>query len=157
MTDAGAPAPAPKRLSTWQSLRTALGNRRVASVALQSFASGLPLGLVWIAIPSWLKYEQLDIRTIGYFSLAQAPWNFKFLWAPLMDRFVPPLGLGRKRSWMLVMELVLVAAISALAVTALEPDIAKIFVLGVLIAFASASLDIVVDGYAVEALERDEQ
>ena len=144
------------RPGTWKSLRLALGNRRIATVALQSFASGLPLGLVWIAIPAWLKYQGADIRTIGLFSLAQAPWNFKFLWAPLLDRYSPPF-LGRKRSWMLLMELALIASIAALAVEALDPNVSRVFVIGLLIAFSSASLDVVVDGYAVESLEKDEQ
>ena len=74
---------------------------RLASVALLSFSSGLPLGLVWIAIPTWMASVGVDIRVIGLFSLAQAPWTFKFLWAPLMDRYPLPL-LGRKRGWILI-------------------------------------------------------
>ena len=66
-----------------------------------SFASGLPLGLVWIAIPAWMAREGVDIKVVGLFTLAQAPWTFKFLWSPLMDRYPPPF-LGRKRGWILV-------------------------------------------------------
>ena len=148
---------ATEKPGTFASLKLAFGNKRLAAVALQSFASGLPLGLVWIAIPAWLKYMGADIRTIGLFSLAQAPWNFKFLWSPLMDRFSPRIAaLGRKRAWMFVTELALVVGIATLSFVALDPNIALVFVLGVVIAFASASQDIVIDGYAVEALEKDE-
>src|SRR5262252_8208809 len=91
----------PKRAGTLESLRAALSSRRIGAVALQSFASGLPLGIVWISLPAWLTYRGVDIKTIGLFSLAQAPWTFKFLWSPLMDRYSPPF-LGRKRGWMIV-------------------------------------------------------
>ncbi len=144
-----------KRLGTWESLKVAFANPRLRAVALQSYASGLPLGLVWIALPAWLKYRNVDIRTIGLFSLAQAPWNFKFLWAPLMDRWSPKF-LGRKRSWMVLSELLLVASIAWLAHEANDPHITVVFLLALLIAFASASQDIVIDGYAVEILEKDE-
>src|SRR5262249_51280635 len=78
------------RVSTLESLRRSFGSWRVGAVVLQSFSSGLPLGLVWIALPAWLKYRGVDIKTIGLFTLAQAPWTFKFLWAPLMDRYRLP-------------------------------------------------------------------
>jgi len=89
------------KLSTWQSLRAVTRNWRLLSVALLSFSSGLPLGLVWIAIPTWLKQEGIDIKVVGLFSLAQAPWSFKVLWSPLMDRFQLPVA-GRKRGWILL-------------------------------------------------------
>ena len=68
----------------------AMRSTRTAAVVLQSFASGLPLGLVWVAIPDWMRDIGIDIRVVGLFTLAQAPWTFKVLWAPLMDRYVPP-------------------------------------------------------------------
>ena len=78
-----------KRVGTMASLRAALSSRRIGAVTLQSFSSGLPLGLVWIALPAFLTYRGVDISTVGLFSLVQAPWSFKFLWSPLMDRFGP--------------------------------------------------------------------
>jgi PAT family beta-lactamase induction signal transducer AmpG len=68
----------------------AMRSKRTAAVVLQSFASGLPLGLVWVAIPDWMRDIGVDIRVVGLITLAQAPWTFKVLWAPLMDRYVPP-------------------------------------------------------------------
>ena len=73
---------------------------RTAAVSLLSFSSGLPFGLVLIAIPDWLRTTGVDIRVVGMVTLAQAPWTFKILWSPLMDRYAPPwmgtqTGLGR--------------------------------------------------------------
>jgi PAT family beta-lactamase induction signal transducer AmpG len=144
------------RPGTIASLRAALGSRRLAAVTLQSFSSGLPLGLIWIALPAWLTYRGVDIKTIGLFSLAQAPWTFKFLWAPLMDRYRLPM-LGRKRSWMIVSQIFLFAGIALLASQAADPSVALVATLAVFIAFWSASQDIAIDGYAVEVLERQEQ
>jgi len=144
-----------KRVSTAQSLRAAFSSWRVGAVVLQSFSSGLPLGLVWIALPAWLKYRGVDIRTIGLFTLAQAPWTFKFLWAPLMDRYAPPF-LGRKRSWMLLFQILIAGGLLLLARQAAAPTVAVVAALAVFIAFCSASQDIAIDGYAVEVLEKSE-
>ncbi len=132
-------------------------SRRIGAVTLQSFSSGLPLGLVWIALPAFLTYRGVDIKTVGLFSLAQAPWSFKFLWSPLMDRYGPRFGsVGRRRSWILICQLFLTASILGLAARR-SADVGMIAALALLIAFASASQDIVIDAYAVEVLERSEQ
>src|SRR4030065_2224976 len=85
-------------ISSWRTVWLAMRSWRTASVTLLSFSSGLPLGLVWIAIPDWLRSSGVDIRVVGLVTLAQAPWSFKFLWSPLMDRYVPPFW-GRRRGW----------------------------------------------------------
>src|SRR5262249_12611597 len=130
--------------------------RRIGAVTLQSFASGLPLGIVWISLPAWLTYRGVDIKTIGLFSLAQAPWTFKFLWSPLMDRYSPPF-LGRKRGWMIVTQGFLILGILALATQAQSPTVGAVAAIAIFIAFWSASQDIAIDGYAVEVLEKPEQ
>ena len=146
------------RPSAWAGLAAALSSRRIAAVTLQSFSSGLPLGLVWIALPALLTYRGVDIRTVGLFSLAQAPWTFKFLWSPLMDRFGPRFPrMGRRRSWILVCQLVLAVTILVLAGAGTTADVTVIALLALVIAFGSASQDIVIDAYAVEVLERSEQ
>ncbi|HEX4440154.1 MAG TPA: MFS transporter [Thermoanaerobaculia bacterium] len=146
------------RVGTWGSLRAAFSSRRIGAVTLQSFSSGLPLGLVWIALPAFLTYRGFDIKTVGLFSLAQAPWSFKFLWSPLMDRYGPRFGgMGRRRSWILVCQLFLLLSILALAGASHTADVGVIAVIALLIAFGSASQDIVIDAYAVEVLERSEQ
>jgi MFS transporter, PAT family, beta-lactamase induction signal transducer AmpG len=144
-----------RRVGTLDSLRAAISSRRLGAVAVQSFASGLPLGLIWIALPAWLTYRGVDIRTVGLFSLAQAPWTFKFLWAPLMDRYSPGF-LGRKRSWMIVSQLFLLAGIAFLATQSEKPQVGLVAAIAIFIAFWSASQDIAIDGYAVEVLEPSE-
>ena len=129
---------------------------RLLSVALLSFSSGLPLGLVWIAIPAWMARAGVDIKVIGLFTLAQAPWSFKLLWSPSMDRYPPPF-LGRKRGWILISQLALVALGLWLAGVSDHPE--AVWVIGALalaIAFASATQDIAIDAYAVEVLRKEE-
>jgi len=132
-------------------------SRRTASVALLSFASGLPLGLVWIAIPDWMRSVGFDIRLVGLTTLAHAPWTFKMLWSPLMDRYAPP-WLGRRRGWIAITQVALFALTLMLAGAGDDPDTPWVVLgLALAIAFASASQDIVIDAYAVDVLRRDEQ
>ena len=132
-------------------------SRRTAAVVLQSFASGLPLGLVWYAIPDWMRDIGVDIRVVGLITLAQAPWTFKVLWSPLMDRYVPPFW-GRRRGWMAVTQVALFAFGLMLAGVGARPE--SVWVVGALalaVALASASQDIAIDAYAVEVLHKEEQ
>jgi PAT family beta-lactamase induction signal transducer AmpG len=142
--------------TTWQSLRAVVGSWRLLSVVLLSFSSGLPLGLVWIAIPAWMARAGVDIKVIGLFSLAQAPWSFKLLWSPSMDAYPLPF-LGRKRGWILVSQVALVAL--GLGLSAVSDEPRAVWVIGSLalaIAFASATQDIAIDAYAVEVLRPEE-
>ena len=135
----------------------AMRSWRTASVALLSFSSGLPLGLVWIAIPDWMRSAGLDIRIVGLATLAHAPWTFKMLWSPLMDRYTPP-WLGRRRGWIAATQLALFALTLGLAGVGDHPDAPWVLLaLALAIAFASASQDIVIDAYAVDVLRREEQ
>jgi MFS transporter, PAT family, beta-lactamase induction signal transducer AmpG len=132
-------------------------SKRTASVVLLSFASGLPLGLVWVAIPDWMRDIGVDIRVVGLITLAQAPWTFKVMWAPLMDRYVPPFW-GRRRGWMAVTQVALLVLGLMVAGVGQRPE--AIWVVGALamaIALAAASQDIAIDAYAVEVLRKDEQ
>ena len=139
------------------SLALAMKSRRTAAVVLQSFASGLPLGLVWYAIPDWMRDIGVDIRVVGLITLAQAPWTFKVMWSPLMDRYVLPFW-GRRRGWMAVTQVALFALGLMLAGVGERPE--SVWVVGALalaVALASASQDIAIDAYAVEVLHKDEQ
>jgi MFS transporter, PAT family, beta-lactamase induction signal transducer AmpG len=135
---------------------SALSSWRVGAVALLSLSSGLPLGFVLRTVPQWLAKMGVDIKTIGLVTLSQAPYALKFLWAPLMDRYVPPL-LGRKRGWILVTQIGLSLTMGTFAATAQTASIGFIAALTCLFAAISASQDIAVDGYAVESLAPTEQ
>jgi PAT family beta-lactamase induction signal transducer AmpG len=152
-----ADAQGPRRPSTWQSLARSFTSWRTACVTLQSFPSGLPLGLVLMAVPAWLAFEGIDIKTIGFVTLVQAPWTFKFLWSPLMDRYAPPF-LGRKRGWAVIAQAGLFVSTLALAWAAFHPE--RIWIVAgaaLMVAFASATQDIAIDAYAVEVLKPEEQ
>ena len=135
----------------------AMRSRRTAFVVLQMFASGLPLGLVWFAIPDWMRDIGVDIRVVGLITLAQAPWTFKVLWAPLMDRYAPPFW-GRRRGWMALAQIGLFTFTLMMAGVGQRPEaIWIVAALAMAIAIASASQDIAIDAYAVEVLHKDEQ
>jgi MFS transporter, PAT family, beta-lactamase induction signal transducer AmpG len=124
---------------------------------LLSFSSGLPLGLVWIAIPDWMRSIGVDIRLVGLITLAQAPWSLKVFWSPLLDRYAPP-WLGRRRGWMAVTQVALLLLGLALAGVGAHPDAPWVVgALALAIAFAAATQDIVIDAYAVEVLRPEEQ
>ena len=148
-----------EKLTSWRAVWLAMRSWRTAAVTLLSFSSGLPLGLVWIAIPTWLARVGVDIKIIGLFTLAQAPWSFKFLWSPLMDRYGLPLPrLGQKLGWTLFWQVGLLLVTLFLGGAAMHPDaIWVISALTLSIAFASASQDIAIDAYTVEVLHPEEQ
>ena len=148
---------ATRGLPVWRALWEALSSRRTAAVTLLSFSSGLPLALVWIAIPDWMRTSGFDIRVVGLITLVHAPWTFKMVWSPLMDRYQLP-WLGRRRGWIAAFQIVLLALTLLLAGAGDRPDTPWIILaLALAIAFASASQDIVIDAYAVDVLRRDEQ
>jgi PAT family beta-lactamase induction signal transducer AmpG len=130
---------------------------RTAAVSLLSFSSGLPFGLVLIAIPDWMRTIGVDIRVVGLMTLAQAPWTFKILWSPLVDRYTLP-WMGRRRGWAAVSQLALLGLTLWLAGVGHHPDAAWIVgALALALAVASATQDIAIDAYAVEILRPEEQ
>ncbi len=120
------------------------------------FASGLPLALTGGTLQAWLTMANVELATIGLYAYVGLPYTVKFLWAPIMDRIVPP-WLGRRRGWMIVTQLGLVAALTAMALTGptMVPHIFAAIALGV--AFVSASQDIVFDAYRTDVLKPDER
>src|SRR6266436_2291997 len=106
-------------------------SRRLAVILLLGFSSGLPLALTGGTLQAWMTVEGVDLSTIGVFTLVGLPYVWKFLWAPAMDRFVPPF-LGRRRGWLLVTPLALS------------------------VAFAAAAPDIVVDADRTDVASREE-
>jgi PAT family beta-lactamase induction signal transducer AmpG len=130
-------------------------DRRLAVILLLGFSSGLPLALTGGTLQAWMTVEGVDLSTIGIFTLVGLPYTWKFLWAPLMDRYVPPF-LGRRRGWLLVTQLALAALVAAMAFASPKADLAWLAFLAVAVAFASASQDIVFDAYRTD-VARPEQ
>ncbi len=125
-------------------------------VGLMGFASGLPLLLVGSTLKAWLTQSNVDLKVIGFFSLVQIPYSFKFLWAPLMDHFTL-FSFGRRKAWLLVSQIALAGTMLLLSLTNPGESIQLVGSIAVLIAFFSASQDIVVDAYRRETLEAEEQ
>lgn len=134
----------------------ALWNRRMLICIFTGFASGLPLYLLLNLVPAWLKTEGLSLRTIGAFTLIQFPYTWKFLWAPLLDRYGILPWLGRRRSWMFVSQLGLVAAIGWLGQLSPRTDLMLIVGLTATLAFLSATQDIALDAFRREILPDEE-
>jgi PAT family beta-lactamase induction signal transducer AmpG len=130
---------------------------RLAAVTLLGFASGLPLALTGQAMQAWLTMDGLDLAAIGFLSLVGLPYTFKFLWAPLMDRFECVAALGRRRGWLVLTQLVLAALLFALAAISPKDSIRVFALLALAIAFASASQDVVVDAYRTDLLSPQER
>lgn len=132
-------------------LLQALGSRRMAAILLLGFASGLPLNLTGSTLQAWLADANVDIRTIGIFSLVGIPYVLKFLWAPLLDRYLPPL-LGRRRGWILMYQVALAVAIAVMGFGSPTKGPYLIGLLALIVAFLSASQDIVIDAYRVDVI-----
>ncbi|MDX5628091.1 MULTISPECIES: muropeptide MFS transporter AmpG [unclassified Brenneria] len=123
---------------------------------LLGFASGLPLALTSGTLQAWMTVENVDLRTIGFFSLVGQAYVFKFLWSPLMDRYTPPF-LGRRRGWLVLSQLSLVGAIIAMGFMNPADHLWWLAALAVLVAFCSASQDIVFDAYKTDLLPPEER
>lgn len=131
-------------------------DRRLAVILLLGFSSGLPLALTGGTLQAWMTVEGVDLSTIGIFTLVGLPYTWKFLWAPFMDRFVPPF-LGRRRGWLLVTQLSLAAGIAAMAFASPSGDLALLAALALFVAFASASQDIVFDAYRTDVAKPEQR
>ncbi len=131
-------------------------SRRIATVTLLGFSSGLPLALTSGTLQAWMAVDGVDIRTIGIFALVGLPYTVKFLWSPIMDRFVPPL-LGRRRGWMIITQIALILGIAAMAFNSPKQAPLLIAAFALTVAFSSASQDIVVDAYRTDVLREKER
>lgn len=138
-------------MSVWQQLFT----RRMLICVFTGFSSGLPLYLLFNLLPAWLRSEQVDLKTIGLFALIQFPYTWKFLWSPLLDRYVVP-ALGRRRGWMAITQFGLLAVIASLGAFSPQNDLHIIAWIATLLALLSATQDIVLDAYRRELLEDNE-
>jgi PAT family beta-lactamase induction signal transducer AmpG len=138
-------------VTVWQQLFT----KRMLICVFTGFASGLPLYLLLNLVPAWLKTEGVDIKTIGLFALIQFPYTWKFVWSPMLDRFVLPV-LGRRRGWMMLTQAGLLLVIVTLGGFSPQQDMGTIVLFCTLLAFLSATLDIALDAYRRELLSDTE-
>jgi len=129
---------------------------RMLVVTLLGFASGLPLALTGQSLQAWMTLDGLDIATIGFLSLVGLPYTFKFLWAPLMDRFDLP-WLGRRRGWLVLTQLGLAGLLWLLSHTSPSGALHLFALVAVAVAFASASQDVVIDAYRTDLLPAAER
>jgi PAT family beta-lactamase induction signal transducer AmpG len=134
-----------------ESFKEAILNRRMLICVFTGFTSGLPLYVVFQLIPAWLRVEGVGLAEIGFFTLVQLPYVWKFLWAPVMDRYTLPF-LGRRRGWMLVTQLAVMLSIAAMGFLQPALSIWTVAYLAAAMAFFSASQDIVLDAYRRELL-----
>jgi PAT family beta-lactamase induction signal transducer AmpG len=139
-----------------ESLLEFLINRRIGVILLLGFSSGLPLALTTGTLQAWMAVENVDLSTIGIFSLVGLPYTLKFIWSPLMDRYVPPF-LGRRRGWMLTTQIALVCGIAAMANVSPAESTWLMATVALLVVFASASQDIVFDAYRTDVLKPQER
>jgi len=123
---------------------------------LLGFASGLPLILTDSTLKVWIQDAGVPIQTIGFFSLVQLPYNLKFLWAPLLDRYAPPL-FGRRRGWMVLTQILLVLGLAALAFADPRGGLRQMAALAFGVAFLSATQDIASDAWRTEVLPKADQ
>ena len=135
--------------------KTIFSTRMLVSL-LMGFSCGLPFALTKDVLKAWLKLQNVDLALIGFAALLGIPYTLKFLWAPILDRFTPPF-LGRRRGWLFIMQALLMVAIAALGQTG--PAQGSLFFVSLaafLVAFFSASQDIVVDAFRREDLSNQE-
>ena len=156
MTDSSTEA-APRKASTKDVIK-ALGRGRVLITLLLGFGSGLPFLLTGATLSLWLGEGDVTLSAIGFISWVGLAYSFKFVWAPVVDRFdVPILGrFGRRRGWMLLSQFLVGAALIAMAIVGPEGGLTALGAAALVTAFASATQDIVVDAWRIETAENDE-
>jgi PAT family beta-lactamase induction signal transducer AmpG len=144
-------------MTSWRRSMAVYGDRRVLLVLVLGFSSGLPLLLTFSTLSAWLATAGVRRAAIGAFALVGTPYAFKFVWSPLIDRLPPPLPLGLRRGWGISIQLALIAAILALGSQNPKHHLGVMAALALLVAFLSASQDIVIDAWRVEILPLDLQ
>ena len=130
--------------------------RRVSPLLILGFASGLPLALTGGTLQAWATVENVSLQEIGFLTLVGTAYTLKFLWAPLVDRYVPPL-LGRRRGWMALTQILLALGLIAMGLLSPGTSLGPLALLAVLVAFFSATQDIAFDAYRTDVLRPSER
>ena len=147
----------PARPKGWKLLKTALKTRKSATMLGFGFSSGLPFALLIGTLNAWLGEVGVNLATIGVLSWIGLTYSFKFLWSPLVDRLeIPVLNrIGRRKSWILLCQVVMVAAFIALALTDPVANIGWFAIFAVIASFASATQDVAVDAWRIDVADDD--
>ncbi len=119
------------------------------------FASGLPLALTSGTLQAWATVSKVSLQDIGFLTLIGSAYTLKFLWAPVIDRYAPPL-FGRRRGWMFCTQILLALGIAAMGVVSPARHLGALSALAVLVAFLSATQDIAFDAYSTDVLRKHE-
>jgi MFS transporter, PAT family, beta-lactamase induction signal transducer AmpG len=154
------PATGRRERRDWLAALAVYRQPRLIAVLLMGFSSGLPLALTFGTLSYWLAELGVSLTAIGLFGLVRASYSLKFLWSPLIDRLPIPIltrRLGRRRSWALTIQVLLALAIFHLGMTDPKTDPAMTALAAVIVAFLSASQDIVIDAYRIDLLRPEEQ
>ncbi len=153
-------APAKPARPGWRDVLRRLGQPKVAIMVLLGFASGLPFMLVGNTMGFWLREGGVELSAIGFLSWVGLAYSLKFLWAPVIDKVdAPILGrwLGRRRGWMALAQITVIAALFAMAILKPEGGLVAFAVLALVAAFASATQDIVIDAWRIESADSGEE
>jgi PAT family beta-lactamase induction signal transducer AmpG len=143
-------------LSARLRLADVLANGRVAAALTLGFASGFPFNLSQSTLQAWLASLDVSLKTIGWLTWVAMPYLFKPLWAPLLDRFVPPF-LGRRRGWIVLFQAGIALTVGLLGLQAPNEAIYTVAALALLLSSLSASQDIVIDAYRTDTLRAAER
>lgn len=131
------------------------GQPKMAAILVLGFSSGLPFFLTSKTLQAWMTVEGVDLTTIGAMSLVALPYSFKWVWAPLIDRYVPPL-FGRRRGWIFIAQVLLLLAIAWMAFHNPRTGLQMLAINAVLIAFFSATQDVAIDAYRADVSDEHE-
>lgn len=143
-----------ERFSHWYDSLQVYRQPRVLTLLFLGFSSGLPILLVFGTLSFWLRKAGIERSTIGFISWVALAYGFKWVWAPVVDRLPLPLltaWLGRRRAWLLLTQLVLIIAIAGMAMTDPTSNLQRLVVLAGIVAFTSATQDIVIDAFRIES------
>ncbi len=144
-------------LGNWLAAAAVYLQPRVVGMIFLGFSAGLPFLLVFSTLSAWLRDEGIARTTIGFFSWIGITYSIKFFWAPVVDRLPLPLLtrlLGKRRSWLLLAQSIIAIGLVGMALTDPHTDLTRIAVFALLVAFGSATQDITVDAYRIEAVDK---
>ena len=145
---------------SWSDSARALLHRRVVAMLFLGFSAGVPILLIFSTLSVWLREAEVARATITYFSWAALGYGFKFVWAPVIDKLPLPMLtalLGHRRSWLLICQLSVMAAIALMGLTDPVVNLAGMAAFAIMLGFSSATQDIIIDAYRIESAGKELQ